>query len=52
MNGYKIYNLPKDVKNYVVCTMVDDELWFYGSYSTYEQAQEVAELDDDFIIIQ
>jgi hypothetical protein len=53
MNGYKINNMPEgiDANAYVVCTRVDDELWFYGAYSTYEKAEEVAEMDDDFTII-
>ena len=51
MNGYKINNLPEDVKQYVVCAMVDDELWYYGSYATYAQAEEVAAMEDDFTII-
>jgi hypothetical protein len=53
MNGYKINNLPNEVKEnaYVVCSRVDGELWFYGSYNTYEQAERVAEMDDDFTII-
>lgn len=53
MNGYKIYNLPENVtvNNYIVCTMVDDELWFYGAYSTYEKAKEVEAMDDSFTII-
>jgi hypothetical protein len=53
MNGYKINNMPNNINTnaYVVCTRVDDELWFYGAYSTYEQAEKVAEMDDDFTII-
>ena len=51
MNGYKINNLPEDTNNYIVCTMVDDELWYYGSYPTYDKAKEVEEMDDDFTII-
>lgn len=53
MNGYKINNMPSNINTntYVVCTRVDDELWFYGAYNTYEQAEKVAEMDDDFTII-
>ena len=53
MNGYKINNLPEgiDVRAYVVCSMVDDELWYYGAYGTLEKAEKVAEMDDSFTII-
>jgi len=53
MNGFKINNLPKDVKedSYIVCSMVDDELWFYGAYNTYEKAEKVAEMYDDLTVI-
>ena len=53
MNGYKINNLPEGITSnlYVVCTMVDDELWYYGAYSTLAKAEEVAEMDDSFTII-
>ena len=53
MNGYKINNLPEGIatNSYVVCTMVDDELWYYGAYSSYAQAEEVAAMEDDFTII-
>ena len=53
MNGYKINNLPNDVdiNSYIVCSMVDDELWFYGAYNSKEKAEQVAEMYDDFTII-
>ena len=53
MNGYKINNLPSWVNadNYVVCSMVDGELWFYGAYNNKEKAEEVAEMYDDLTII-
>lgn len=53
MNGFKINNLPKDVKEtaYIVCSMVNDELWFYGAYNNKEKAEEVAEMYDGLTVI-
>ena len=38
----KVNNLPDDVKGFVVCSVIDNELWYYGCYLEEEKAKEVA----------
>lgn len=40
----KINNLPDYAKNYkfIVCSEVDNELWFYGAYNDYNRAIDIA----------
>ena len=37
-----INNMPEEVKRYVVARNVNNELWFWGSYSSQDAALEVA----------
>lgn len=44
MNGYKINNFPAYASDYEfnVARLIDDELWFYGSYTDGFKADAVA----------
>lgn len=38
-----VKNLPDyELKQYIVVRYVDGEFWFYGTYETYDRADEVA----------
>lgn len=54
MLNIKINNMPdygKDYK-YIVATLVDGELWFYGAYNEYEKADCAANETDGHLIIE
>ena len=39
-----VNNLPETFRNYnwLVCSVVDGELWYYGVYTDHDKASEVA----------
>jgi len=48
---FKINNLPKTHKKFVVAMNVDGELWFWGSWDDPDRAREVAaELPMDCVV--
>lgn len=53
MMDVKIYNLPDYAQDYryIVTTIVDDELWFYGAYNDYEKALLVARETSDRMVV-
>ena len=53
MMNVKINNLPDCAQGYryIVTTIVDDELWFYGAYNDYEKARCVARETSDRMIV-
>lgn len=38
----KVNNLPDDAKGFIVCSVIDNEFWYYGCYQNEEKAKEVA----------
>ena len=46
----KIYNLPENVKEWIVTKEVDGDLWFWGTFDNEEQAR-VAAINLDGIVI-
>ena len=38
----EVKNKPEDVKGFIVCSVIDNELWYYGCYQDEEKAKEVA----------
>ena len=53
MWNFKINNLPNYAEDYkyIVVTLVDGELWFYGAYNDYEKALLVARETSDRMIV-
>ena len=53
MKNIKINNLPDYAQDYryIVITIVDDELWFYGAYNDYEKALLVARETSDRMVV-
>lgn len=54
MYNIKINNIPSYAKNYkyIVVTLVDGELWFYGAYNEYEKAKCVSEETPERLIVE
>lgn len=50
----KINNMPDyaNESNYVVATLVDGELWFWGAYDDYDKAQEAVQETGDRLIVE
>lgn len=38
----RVNNLPEETRGYIVCSVIDNELWYYGCYQEEERAKEVA----------
>ena len=49
----KINNIPAYANEYpyIVCTVFDDEPWFYGAYKAYDKALAIA-LDIEGIVVE
>lgn len=49
-----INNLPEyaNQPGFIVSKLVDNELWFYGSYPTRERAEEVAEIVGECVVCE
>ena len=54
MWNFKINNLPNYAEDYkyIVVTLVDGELWFYGAYNEYEKAECVVKETDGRLIVE
>ena len=47
-----IRNMPKDHSKYVLCRLVDGELWFYTSWNTKDKADEARKEFENGIVVE
>jgi len=48
----EIMNIPEKHSRYVVCRLVDGQLWFYDSWSDREQADNTAAEFDNGLVVE
>lgn len=48
----QINNLPMDYKKYVVAMLIDNNLWYWGSWDDKSKAEQVAKTMPDGVVIE
>lgn len=46
-----VHNIPNDIEEFIVARLVDNELYFWGSFESKEKANEVAKKLENAVVL-